>query len=175
MKKLVASLAFAAAVMYGTTAKAAPVDIVVDATPAGGNTLSITVNSAVQVGAVSLHLDPAAGDTFTPTALVSALDSVLTGEFIILNAPAGVPFNGTAANLGTFVLGAFTGAHFTSCNGNCTAANGLYEDTASFGDTVITPTGGHIDDSFKIAAPEPTSLVLLGVAAAGLALVRRKA
>ena len=172
MKKLIASLAFAAAVLYGTTANAASVEIRVD--PTAGNTLSLIVSSAAVVGAVSLHLDPAAGDTFTPTALVSAPDSVLTGEFIILNAPAGSPFNGTAGNLGTFVLGAFTGAHFSPCNGNCTAANGLYEDIDNLGPAAIDPTGGTVSSTLHIV-PEPASMVLLGVAAAGLALVRRRA
>jgi len=135
--------------------------------------LSFTVNTPGTVGSVSLHLDPAHGNTFTPTSIVSAADSVLTGEFIIINAPAGAPFNGTAGATGTFVLGVFTGATLSPCNpGTCMPSNGLYEDPASLGPTVLDGAlVNPVSNTFRIV-PEPGSVVLLGIAAAGLALVR---
>jgi len=180
MKKLVASMAFVAAVLYGTSARAAAVDVTVCGSVTAScpvlDQLSFTVNTPGTVGSVSLHLDPAHGTTFTPTSIVSAADSVLTGEFIIINAPAGAPFNGTAGATGTFVLGVFTGATLSPCNpGTCMPSNGLYEDPASLGPTVLDGAlANPVSNTFRIV-PEPGSVVLLGIAAAGLALVRRKA
>lgn len=86
------------------------------------NDLGIFVDDAASRPAViQLHLDPSAGQEFTPGPLVSISNSVINGEYIILvggpstfNAPV-LPFNDGTSHTGWFLLGNFTGAHLSPC------------------------------------------------------------
>jgi len=133
------------------------------------------------VGSVSLHLNPSAGTALAPTSLDYAGASVLSGQFIILyglgqNTQGHFAFNAGPSNTGWFLLGNFTAAHLTPCApGTCAAVNGVYEDFAALGPTVLNDNlTTAITSDFRIV-PEPSSLLPLGLAATALAGIRRVA
>jgi hypothetical protein len=196
-----ALIVFGAVALSGAMAGAtsAPVDVhVVISSAPGLTTLSLPGEPIVQlnqndlgifvdqpgvlVGGVQLHLDPSAGTALAPTSLLAAAgESVLSGQYIILNGNSesvriGRLINSGPSNTGWFLLGNFTGAHLTPCApGTCTAANGVYEDHAALGPTVLDDLlVNTITSDFRIV-PEPDAIVLFGVAMIGLAIIRRVA
>jgi len=202
MKKLTVLIASTAFALGGASAEAASVDVHVVACAAAGGcsvhlpgvpTTSLSQNdvaifngdAGVTLGSLSLGYDATPSGSFAPTALVDATNSFLTPDssvpYLVLVAPSAngtppnTPFNGSAGDVGWFLLGNFAqgGGHFTPCAaGTCGHANGLYEDFDHLGAPVLDGRVINVVPSDFQIVPEPGSLLLLGLAAAALAGVR---
>jgi len=180
MRKLLASLADAAALAIGATAHAAAVDITVTQDSPGATTwtLSTAIAPGQTLGAVSFLTTGLSALTLnTAVTNISAADSVFSinplgdgrNALIVNNNALGAALGGGPGPL-TLILGQFTGQ-----------ATGVSLDNGDdlLGGTAFDANGNPIADySLNLVAkpaPEPASAILLGLGLASLALVRRKA
>jgi hypothetical protein len=187
MRKLLASLAFAAALAFGATAHAAAVNIDLTQDSAGSTSWTLTADLAAgqTLGAVSFLT--AGLNTFninasltgvSPADSVFSIDPLGTGQnaLIINNTATGVALGGGPGPL-HLLLGGLVGP------GPVSVENG---DDA-LGGTAFDANGNVVTD-YALAAhpfivnpvvgpvvPEPASAMLMGLGLATLALVRRKA
>jgi hypothetical protein len=187
MRKLLASLAFAAALAVGASAHAAAVNIDLTQDSAGSASWTLTVDIAAgqTLGAVSFLT--AGLDTFninasvtniSPADSVFSIDPLGTGQnaLIINNNALGAALGGGPGPL-HLTLGGLLGP------GPVSVENG----DATLGGTAFDAHGNVVTD-YALAAhpfavnpvvgpvvPEPASAMLMGLGLATLALVRRKA
>jgi hypothetical protein len=173
MKKMVAMVAFATALMIGASAMAAPVDIFVRQTSA--STWTIGAVAQVDNGQIALVALPGAFSSMTLAALpqISALDSIRnpgTGA-LTLTSFAGqdlVPIGPTEVVLATLNGPGFAGpCAVTGC--------GVTNGDDAFGFTVLNQALDTPLEYSLTVVPEPTTMVLFGLGLAALAAVRRSA
>jgi hypothetical protein len=170
MKKLLGAVVGVAALMASGIANAAPVDIIyyTDAASNGANAnqLTLRVDAGISVGYVSLAFEGATSFVPAPGAQISTADSVLdvTGGFAIIVSPFNVAMvpGGGQNSIGTLLFSGPVGP------------NSIREDVDNLGDAVLDIAGVTVASSIQIV-PEPSTLALLGLGLAGLALVRRTA
>jgi hypothetical protein len=170
MKKMVAMVAFATALMIGGSAMAAPVDIFVRQTSA--TTWTIGATAQVDTGQIALVVSGFAGMVLQPLSQISALDSPFVGNLaqatlqITSNAgsdliPIGQPelLLATLNGPGPFVVtSGDDGFGYTALNQAL--------DTPLEYSLLIVPTP---------PVPEPTTMVLFGLGLAAMAAIRRSA
>jgi ADP-dependent phosphofructokinase/glucokinase len=177
MKKLLGMVAVAAALMVGSVANAAQVDIFLTQTSPTGWDLTIDNNGGVGVGAINMLTTGltvmtlnAANTGIDPSLSVLVADPLEIGvDALNINANAGQAIAG--AGLLDVLLASLTGPGPVTGQGS--------EDLAG-APTVFDTVGGVIADySITVVptppVPEPTTTVLLGLGLAALALVRRSA
>jgi hypothetical protein len=181
MRKLLASLAVAAALAIGATAHAAAVDINVTQDSAGSTSWTLTVDLAAGQTLGALSFLTRGLDSFnlnTSLTNVSPPDSVFSinplgdgqNALIVNNNALGAALGGGPGPL-HLLIGAFIGATTAP---PVSLANGDND----LGGTAFDANANPIADyslTLHPAAPEPASALLLGLGLASLALVRRKA
>lgn len=198
MKKMVAMVAFATAVMIGASAMAAPVDIYVVqlGTPsAPSGSWEIRAAASVDTGNISLEVFGFSGRTLAALPQISALDSQFVGGVggatVQITSLAGqdlIPIGGGVITLATLTGGAAALADTSGCTGEPSVVGGFLAPCAGInsGDNAFgfTAVNQALDTPLEysltvvpVAAPvpEPATMVLLGLGLAALATVRRSA
>lgn len=178
MRKLVASLAFAAALAFGATAHAAAVNIVLTQDAPGSTSWTLTADTSVPLGGVSvLTTGLTAFNLNTSLAGISPADSGFfpdaglgTGQGIMFtnNTAAGVILGGAGAT--HIVIGTFTGGPSGVSIADATDAAG----GTAFDPNLVAYTDVSVSTVPAGGAPEPASVLLIGTGLASLALIRRK-
>jgi hypothetical protein len=185
MKKMVAMVAFATALMIGGVASAAAVDIFVTQNGLGSSDWTISASAASQsTGQIALNAVGFSGMTVNALPSISLPDSIrnpLTGD-LTLTSPAGVnlvPTGGAVIALATLNGGT------TLCTpGGAGPAPrcGVSSGDDTFGFTVLDQALAEVITDYSLTVtsfvplvPEPTTMVLLGLGLAALAMVRRSA
>jgi hypothetical protein len=185
MKKMVAMVAFATALMVGASAMAASVNIFVRESPTHVWTIGATAE--VNNGQIALFVDGFSGMTLAPLSQISALDSPFSpqatgGATLQITSAAGsnlIPVGVSEILLATLTGQGVQGAGCSVGGGvpNC----GINSGDDAFGYTALDQAlTGTLDYSLTIIptpppVPEPTTMVLLGLGLAALATVRRSA
>jgi hypothetical protein len=187
MRKLLASLAFAAALAVGASAHAAAVNIDLTQDSAGSASWTLTVDlaSGQTLGAISFLTEGlntfninASLTNISPADTVFSIDPLGTGQnaLIVNNTAIGAALGGGPGPL-HLLIGSLVGpgpvAIFNGddvAGGTAFDANGVVtQDYAlALHPFVVNPVVGPV-------VPEPASAMLMGLGLATLALVRRKA
>jgi len=179
MKKMVAMVAFATALMIGGSAMAAPVDIFVTQTASGSSTWEISAVATVSTGQIALVAVGFSSMSVVALPTTSLPDSIRdpgTGN-LTLTSVAGN--NLVAIGGGNIVLATLLGGP-TSCPPFGSAPGprcGISSGDDAFGFTVLDQALGEIVEySLTVTSvPEPGMMVLLGIGLAAMATVRRAA
>jgi hypothetical protein len=180
MKKLLGTVVFAAALMYGAVAQAAAINII--ATQTAGNQYQLTIETTLPVAAIGINVP--VGTTFVinnaavaPFGSGSSLGDAATPGLLSLNLNpltcVGINCTPFALPGGSVVIGSFTApsAGFNSSNPLITPDDDSVGGTAF--DGTLVPYD--IADIELRTVPEPMTAVMLGLGLAALGLVRRKA
>jgi hypothetical protein len=181
MRKLLASLAFAAALAIGASAHAAAVNIDLTQDSAGSSSWTLTVDLAAgqTLGAIQIltqGLNSFALNTSLPN--VDAASSVYSIEpipgsnaLIVVNNATGALLGGSAGPA-HLLIGSLVG-------GTSAPPVLIYSDVDIIGAPALDAQGADLTDvalaTHPFPAPEPTSMMLMGLGLASLALVRRRA
>lgn len=196
MKRLIGSVICAAALLLGSTASAAPVDIRVVQQSFGSSFFDVFFDLNITVGINGIQLfgqgavgfTPVAGLPYAPTnsnISQTELNSAQGTQVLISGGPAAVATNptptvigGTAGTLnilfGTFEAGTDPLNPFTAYG-----FSDIFEGDTLFDNQPIatqSPVEASVNTFYASPpVPEPTSILLIGAALAALGLVRRTA
>jgi hypothetical protein len=177
MKKLLGTVVFAAALMYGAVAQAAAINIVATQQGPGSNQWVLSLDSTLPVAAIAIVAPNTA--TFVINAANTAIASIGGGSSygegatpglfsLNLNPATCVGINCTP--FGNGILGVFTAAG---------PGFQIGPDDESVGGTafdgVLAPYDLSQIEVQTVAAPEPAVALMLGVGLAALGLIRRRA
>jgi hypothetical protein len=183
MRKLLASLAFAAALAIGASAHAAAVDIVLTQDAAGSTswTLTVDLGAGQTLGAISVLTEGLNSFNIntslvnvSPADSVFSIDPLGTGQnaLIVNNTAIGAALGGGPGPL-HLLIGSLIG-------GTTAPPVNVLDGTDVAGGSAFDASGAPISD-FSIAVhavpvvPEPASAMLIGLGLASVALLRRKA
>ena len=178
MKKLLGMAVFAAALAFGASAMAAPINIIATQAGPGSNTWTLSLDSSVPVGGIAIVAPDSAtfvigsNPNIAPFGAGSSYGAGATdGLFsLVLGPNTCVGVNCTP--LGNGVLGVFTAAGPGFSIGPDDGSNGF---TAGDGTLTAYPETDVSVQTNAAPAPEPATAVMLGLGLAALGLVRRKA
>jgi PEP-CTERM motif-containing protein len=171
MKKLLATAAALAGLVFAGAASAATVDIKLVSSGANSWNLTVDNHGSTALGAINMFV--AGLNTFTPNAgnaAISGPDSTLAldplgdgvNNFLVINNLPGQAIVGAGAT--GVLLGTLTGPGPASGQG----ADFIGQDT------LFDTAGNPLAVDFSVT-PEPSAILLLGLGLGGFALARRRA